>query len=132
MRMRVEFLPDFAWNNHPTGTLAILFSVFCHMEPCNPNIFFHISSSSALSSSKKSLPSTPGAVSALPGARAAMGCSSSSSATTIPEANVQKQRRRLSVGNVDTSEVHELEEKTTQEDRGRSEGGWIWGGVGRR
>lgn len=33
-----------------------------------------------------------------------MGCTSSS---TIPEANVQKQRRRLSVGNVDTSEVHE-------------------------
>lgn len=31
---------------------------------------------------------------------------------------MQKQRRRLSVGNVDTSEVHEADERATQEDRG--------------
>lgn len=45
-----------------------------------------------------------------------MGCASSNA--TAPEANVVKQRRRLSVGNVDASDVHEVDDRTTQEDRG--------------
>jgi len=47
-----------------------------------------------------------------------MGCGSSNATATAPEANVVKQRRRLSVGNVDTSDVHEIDDHTTQEDRG--------------
>ena len=34
-----------------------------------------------------------------------MGCGSSNATATAPEANVVKQRRRLSVGNVDTSDL---------------------------
>lgn len=34
-----------------------------------------------------------------------MGCGSSNASATAPEANVVKQRRRLSVGNVDTSDL---------------------------